>query len=250
MQNFKNKYQYKDYIADLVSELDISKDTFEKMFAHLFLDLFEKEQLYACFFTYLKISLVNRIADEIKKIKKKDKTIFLPLFEDYLKLNKETDDIVIQIKKKCMDSSGKCKNGNDCVIDISKYPTLLRLSEHGELESFKPDLITSQQFIDFFKENIGKFGLYFLYNLNKELLILGQSTNLGESVIDLIWKKNIDGYVAVAYTNTKADMYLYETYYVLKEKPLLTTKYPDLDEVSVSLKPLKRTELVKIYTNN
>ncbi len=250
MLNFNNKYQYKDYIAGLVSELDISKDTYDKMFAYVFIEIFEKEQQFSCFFNFFKVSITNKIAEEIKKIKKKEKTIFLPLFEDYIKLNNELEDINNKIKKGCHNGSGVCKQEKNCLIDISKYPVFYRITEHNVLESFKPDLATSSEFIEFFKENIGKFGLYFLYNLNKELLFIGQSLNLSETMIDEIWKKNIDGYVALAYTNAKADMHIYRNYYILKEKPLQINDLFESDDLSISLKPLKRTKLVKIYENN
>lgn len=251
MLDFKNKYQFKDYIADIVAEFDVNKETFDKIFAHVFLEIFEKEKLIPCLNSFFKISVTYKIAEEVKKIKRKDKTIFLPLFEDYLKLVTELDDIIININKNCKEEKEKiCEKKQDCFINISKYPILSRIAEKAELESFKPDLITSQEFIDLFKENIGKFGLYFLYNLNKELLFIGQSLNLGETIIDSVWKKNIDGYVALAYTNTKADLYIYENYYILKEKPLLINNLSVQDELSISLKPLKKTELIKIYTNN
>jgi hypothetical protein len=248
--NFKNKFHYKDYIADIVTELDVSKDTYEQMFAQVFMDIYEKEQQALCVFNYYKINIANKIAEELKKIKRKDKVIFLPLFEEYIKLNNELDDIILKYKKKCQDKVGICKKNNDCFIEISQYPTLFRIAEHGELESFRPDLITSPEFIEFFKENIGKFGLYFLYNLNKELLSLGKSQNLGETIIDVIWKKNIDGFVAVAYTNTKADMLIYEYYYILTEKPSQMEDLSEADEISITLKPLKKTKLIKIYSNN
>jgi hypothetical protein len=250
MLSFKNKYQYKDYISDMISEFDVSRETFDHLFASVFLEIFEKEKQYPCFFNYFKISITSKIAEEIKKIKKSDKTIFLPLYEDYLKLNTELDDIALNIKKKCQNESGICSQDQNCLIDITKYPAFLRIIEHSDLESFKPDLISSQEFIEFFKENIGKFGIYFLYNLNKELLFVGHSLNLGETIIDEIWKKSIDGYVAVAFTNAKADMKIYEDYYILTEKPLKMNNNYEPDEVSVKLKLLKRTELVKIYSNN
>jgi hypothetical protein len=250
MQTFKNKYQYKDYLAEIISNLDISKDTFEKMFSQVFMEIFEKEQQYPCFVNFFKANVIHKIAEELKKIKKNDKTIFLPLYEDYVRLNTELDDIIIHIKKNCQHGNEVCKMGKDCIIEISKYPTLQRITAHGELESFRPDLITSQEFIDFFKENIGKYGLYFLYNLNKELLFLGKSLNLGETIIDIIWQKNIDGYVAVSYTNSIADMLIYEQYYILKEKPLQLISFTESDELTISIKTLKRTELIKIYSNN
>jgi hypothetical protein len=250
MQEFKDSTQYKNYIGKLLTGLDINKDSYERMFAKVFADIFEKEKLFPCILLLFQTSVSKRIVRELKNIKKQDRTLFLPLFEDYQKLNNELSEVISRIKKECGEIFKNCKDLAKCKIDFSKYPVLSRITERDELIAFKPDLVTSPAFLEFFEKNIDKFGLYFLFNLKKELMFVGKSLNLGEKIIDSIWEKSIDGYVAVAYTRTKSDIHVYEPYYILKEKPLLNTEILEPDEITVELKPLKKSELVKIYENN
>jgi hypothetical protein len=44
MQNIINKYLYKDYLFEILSKLDISKETYEKMFSQVFMEIFEKNR--------------------------------------------------------------------------------------------------------------------------------------------------------------------------------------------------------------
>jgi hypothetical protein len=250
MQEFKDSTQYKNYIGKLLAGLDINKDSFERMFAKVFSDIYEKEKQFPCNLLFFQTIISNRIISELKSIKKKDRTLFLPLFEDYQKLNNELSEVIGRIKKDCGEVLKNCRDLSKCKIDFSKYPVLSRITERDELIAFKPDLVTSPAFLEFFEKNIDKFGLYFLYNLKKELLFVGKSLNLGEKIIDSIWEKSVDGFVAIAYTKTKSDIHIYEPYYILKDKPLLNTEIMEPDELTIELKPLKIGELVKIYENN
>lgn len=247
MQNFADKYEFKSHIAKMLAELDINKETFEKIFANVFVEIYEKEKNFLFLTDLLKVSVVNLIIEEITKIKKTEKSIFLPLFEDYQKLNGELSDLIAHIIKETEHNPLDVKN---TVIEIERYPILYRITEHKDLTTFKPEYITTAKFIEFFESNIGKYGLYFLYNINKELVYVGKSISLGETILNSVWEKNIDGYVAIAYTKTKADIHVYEPYYILKEKPLLNFEVLEKDELSISLKPLKISALVKIYENN
>jgi hypothetical protein len=247
--NFQDSYQFKEYIAKLVSAFDISKTTFDDLFANVFMEIYDKEKSNPYIFEFLKISVFERICEEIKNINRKEKTIFLPLFEDYQKLNNEINNIIIGHLKSSKDNL-EINRDKKFFFDLNKYPILKRITEQKELETFTPDLITDPAFITFFKANIGRNGIYFLYNLNRDLLFIGKSSNLGETIIDAIWKKDIDGYVSIAYTKSVADTYIYEPYYIIKEKPLLNKLSSQTDGLTVDLKPLEKTELIKIYQNN
>lgn len=247
--NFQDSYQFKEYIAKLVSAFDISKTTFDGLFANVFMEIYDKEKANTYIFEFLKISVIERISEEIKNINRKEKTIFLPLFEDYQKLNNELNDIIIRHLKTSKDELEINRN-KKFFFDLNKYPVLKRITEQKELETFTPDLITDPAFITFFKNNIGKHGIYFLYNLNKDLLFIGKSSNLGETIIDTIWRKDIDGYVSIAYTKTVADTIIYEPFYIIREKPLLNKLLSFTDELTVELPQLEKTEIIKIYQNN
>jgi hypothetical protein len=250
MQEFKDKYQFKNYIAKIVSDIDISQDVFDSIFSNVFFEIFEKEKQYPCIFNFYKTSIVEQIIREIKELKKENKKDFLLMFEDYQKLNNELNELILKIKIKCGSNFGNCNSNKDCKIDIKDYPLFYRCIERKDLKVFKPDLIPSAKFLNFFEKNAGKHGLYFLYNLRKELLFVGKSSNLGQNIINAVWEMNVDGYISVAYTKTKSDIHLYEPFYIIKEKPLLNTGIMESDELSIGLKPLKKSALIKIYENN
>ena len=181
MQNFADKYEFKDHIAKMLLELDINKVTFEKMFAEVFLEIYDKEKHFPYVWDLLKISVVDHIIEEIGKIKKADKPMFLPLFEDYQKLNGELSDLIAHLIKESEENPLNIQKRS--IVDLTKYPVLYRIVEHNDLATFKPDYVTSAKFIEFFESNIGKCGLYFLYDINKELLFVGKSISLGETIL-------------------------------------------------------------------
>jgi hypothetical protein len=249
MQEFVDKYQFKNFIAKTVSEFGIDRDMFDRIFASVFLEIFEKEKLYPCIFNQYKISLVKRIVYEVKKIKKAEKENFLILFEDYKKLNNELIEIVIKIKNECKSVAGKCPDNENCKIDISQYPLFYICTQHKDLKIFEPDQNTTPEFIELIEGCMNKHGLFFLYNTNKELLYIGKGTNLGAAIIDTIWNKDIDGFAAIALTKTKSDIYIYEPYCIINEKPLLNIETMDIDELTINLEPLEKSEIVRIYDN-
>lgn len=250
MQALTDKFHFIKHIELSVANFGISKDTFDKLFAKVFIDIFEKELQYPCIFEYFKTSIVKQLFYDLKEIKKGNKIQVLLLLEDYQKLNSELSEIVIRIKKNCKNDNGKCNQFGSCKIDLPAFPLFKSLVEHKTLKLFKPELITSAQFLSFFQENIDCHGLYFLYNIHKTLLFVGKSLNLGASMLEAIADKNIEGYVSVAYTHSHSDIYVYEPYYIIKEKPLLNTEINDDDKLTITLKPLKRSDLIKIYENN
>ena len=242
MSSFKNKYDYKSQITKLVSEFGIGQELFEKIFAQVFTDIFEKETSYSKFFEYYKISVSNKIYNDIKNLKKESKNLFLLMFEDYLRLNNELNELIIKIKKE----SG-AKSIDYGKIELLRFPVLFSIIQRKDLKDFSPELETTKEFLALIEENIDRSGIFFLYNLENELLYIGKSTHLSGKIIDSIWEKNIDGYVSIAQTQTKSDIYLYEPYYKIVEKPLLNPITEETDMFSIIIEPLQKSDLVKIY---
>ena len=89
MQLFADSYQYKNHILKTVSGLGISNDVFEKLFAQVFVAIYEKEKLLQCFLSIHQIELSKKILEELKGIKKENKASFLNFFEEYQKLNSD-----------------------------------------------------------------------------------------------------------------------------------------------------------------
>mgnify|MGYP003659298312 CR=1 FL=1 len=112
------------------------------------------------------------------------------------------------------------------------------------------EFIPSTEFKKFVENHIGKFGLYFLYDESKALMYIGKSTSIGDRILNSIRERQITGYVKVALTERIADMHVYEPYYVLKENPFYNVEFKAYDELSLELKPLKKSKLIKILTKN
>lgn len=250
MQNFSDKYHFKNQIGKLVSDLGIKHDVYEKVFANIFIELFEKEKKCPCLFNYYKVSISKQLILELNNIKKINKKNFLIFFEDCQKLNNELNELVIKINIICKCTDKNCDATGHTKIDLSRFPLFNAIVENGELKVFKPELITSSLFLELFQQNINKAGLYFLFNLDKELLFIGKSVNLGETFLNTIYDRNIDGYISLAYTKSRSDIHVYEPYYIINEKPLLNYSLLENDNLSVNLEPLEVTPLVKIYENN
>ncbi|KAF5038286.1 hypothetical protein DSECCO2_555870 [anaerobic digester metagenome] len=125
------------------------------------------------------------------------------------------------------------------LINSDKFVTIQRYN-----------LVPSENFKSFIESHIGKYGLYFLYNLKKQLLYIGKSISLGDRIVTSLRERDVNGYVCVALTKHKADMHVYEPYYIIKEKPKLNTEFNDFDEYDefgITLLPLNKSELIKIY---
>jgi hypothetical protein len=250
MYTFIDKFQYKNHIGKIVADFGVSYEVYDKMFSKVFEELFEKEVECRCLENYYNVSLTNQIISELNNVKKTNKKNFLILFEDCQLLNNELNELVQRIKRICHCTNKLCNVEDHQKIDISKYLIFSAIVENKNLKVFKPELVTSPKFIEFFEQNIGKYGLYFLYNIDKELLMIGKSEDLGKSLLNIIYDRNIEGYVAVAYTKTLSDIYVYENYYIIIEQPLLNVKEMAVDGLSFKLKELKKSDLIKIYENN
>ena len=246
MKSFNDKYQYKNHIEKLVQNFDIKQDMFERVFAQVFLDIFEKEQLFHAFFEYYKISPTQKIIFDLTHLRKQSKSLFLLMFEDYQKLNNELTEIGIKIKKECK-SLAAFTDSDDSKIDISRFIVFQSIIQKLDLKDFKPEQSTSPEFLAYIEANIEKPGLFFLYNIDKELMFIGKSSQLSGKIIDSVWEHNINGYLAIANTGRKADIHVYAPYYIALEKPLLNEPISETDTFSFELKPLDKSELIKIY---
>ena len=92
-------------------------------------------------------------------------------------------------------------------------------------------------------------GIYFLYNLEGELIYVGKSVDLSVRILSTIRGR---GRCAVEFARTasKSDMSVYEKYYISKLKPLLNKEGKHDDELNLELPELKRTKRVDIYESS
>jgi len=91
--------------------------------------------------------------------------------------------------------------------------------------------------------------LYRLYNKNKEVIYIGQTTNSVELRIkrhfsnynkyklDRLWKTEIKYYDYIE-LNTKSELDIYEIYYINKHKPIYNSQYKDNGKLTNRLKQL------------
>lgn len=245
VKTITDKYQFKNVIKNHITQLSIDPDFFDRFFSPVFTDIFEKETQAACVLDKLHLKLTQHILAEVQKIDKKNKADFLLLFEDYQKINTELDEIIIRINGDCKNLR-ICESQTDCLLNFSHYPILCERTNNIELKTFRPELTLHPLFIELIENSFGQFGIYFLYNSEHELIFIGAAENLGSQMLEKIWEKNIDGYASIAYTNTLADIYVYEPYCRLKEMPLLNGFKTD-ESLSFNLPPLEKSIKVQIF---
>lgn len=246
MKSITDKYQFKNAIKNHVLQLGVNPDLFDSFFAPVFMDIYEKELKAKCVLDRLQLNLTQHILDEIHKIDKKCKADFLLLFEDYQKINTELDEIIIRINHDCKNFKTCDNPEGKCLLNFSHYPVLCERTSNIDLKTFRPELTLHPLFIELIENIFGQFGIYFLYNNEQELMYVGCAENLGSQMLEKIWEKNIDGYAAIAYTNTIADIYVYEPYCRLKEMPILNSFKTD-EILSFTLPPLEKSIKVQIF---
>jgi hypothetical protein len=247
MTHFADKYQFKNHIKKLALSLSIDSDFFDQFFSKVFFEIFEKELKAGCIMKKLNISITQVIADEVARIDKKNKASFLLLFEDYLKMNAELDEIIIRIENDCEGKQNACESGNNCSLNLSRYPYLCDRTNNIELKSFMPDHTLNAMFLQFTESIFGRPGIFFLYNSEQRLMFIGRGENLGTKMLEAIWERNIDGYASVVFTASIADSRVYEPYYIIKESPLLNVGQNAPDCLSIVLPELEKTEMIKIF---
>lgn len=105
----------------------------------------------------------------------------------------------------------------------------------------------TEEFIELQKELLGKYGVYFLYNENKELVYIGKSaSNLGTRIPSSL-KEREAHFFSYALTKTLADAHIYEMYYITLLKPPLNTDGRTGDSPTMILPELTKSTLMKAF---
>lgn len=98
------------------------------------------------------------------------------------------------------------------------------------------------------EKSSNKFGCYFLYNENKEVVYVGLSVNLPRrSLESLSDRKNYIHYIAYLKTKTKSDMPIIESYFISKLKPTYNTTGKHEDKLTINLGINTPEKIFKIY---
>lgn len=112
------------------------------------------------------------------------------------------------------------------------------------------EFIPSSEFKNIIDTHVSKYGLYFLYNENKALIYIGKSTNLGDRILSSINERKITEFIKITLTDRIAGMHIYEASYILEKKPFLNFEFKSYDDLSMELKPLEKSKLIKILIKN
>jgi hypothetical protein len=139
-------------------------------------------------------------------------------------------------------------------IDRDKYEELYdqcyipSMIESNSYQLQKRNIRYSKQFAKKCEELKTAHGLYFFYNLNKELIYIGKSTSsLGERVVSSSMERGSSRFVSFAIPATKSDTNIYELYYISKFKPPLNKEAKENDNTTIILPELELTEPIPIY---
>lgn len=91
------------------------------------------------------------------------------------------------------------------------------------------------------------YGIYFLYNQDKQLIYIGKSVSgLEYRSTQSTINKNAE-YIQFHYPKTKSDTNIYELYFISKYKPLSNKGEKEIDDTTLELPELKHSEITKIY---
>lgn len=254
---FENEIHFKNYVRKIAISCGFEKENFESGIISSTLKeayLFEKEFKMEIF-SIGAVSIIDHLLTELKQLyycqEEQKLNVFTIIFGEFLKLFDETKTVCNIIETDKIREDFNLYNYFDREF-LYPYVTLKKLvnsnSKFSRLN--ENEFIPSTKFKDFITENIGKCGIYFLYDEFKTLIYIGKSTSLGDRIMTSIFQRQIKGYVKIALTKTQADIHIYEPYYILKENPLLNVEFTAYDKMSIDLKPLKKSELIKVLANN
>ena len=254
---FENELHYKNYIRKIAESCGYDKYDFEetKMPETLInVYRFQSENEIEI----LAIGLPNIIDHYIKEFKQLNYlgesekiNSFFEIFHEIYEVYEEAKIVCEQLKRDSIKKDFNLFNYFDSEF-LYPYKRLKQLVKtNNKFNTLNEhEFIPSTEFKNFIEKHIGKFGLYFLYDNSKSLMYIGKSTNLGDRILSSISQRQIKGFIKIALTKTIADIHVYEPYYILKENPFLNVEFKAYDNLSIELKPLKKSKLIKILYKN
>ncbi len=135
---------------------------------------------------------------------------------------------------------------------LKKYHNLVKPYKETDLwkESdivYTIDIPKTKEFEQLMETSKHNYGIYFLYDNNKEIIYIGKSiSNLSHRSLESAIDKKAQ-YMQHYYTRTKADADIYELYFISKYKPLYNRDCKEEDNISFTPPDLRCSEIVKIY---
>lgn len=90
-------------------------------------------------------------------------------------------------------------------------------------------------------------GIYFLYDINKELIYIGKSYNISSRLVSSVKEKNAF-FVQILETKTEADANILELYYIAIERPRLNSDSVPIDTPTFKIKTkYEKTDMIPIF---
>lgn len=247
-QSFKDKYHFRNYIRKIFITLyetdNVNNNSFE-YFSKYFYTMYEVASKYSSFFYYLQFDLCLQIANEVRNLNSQDYAYaYTLLTTEYPQLVKELLKISDLLENQNVDKNSSSNFG----IDITKFPIFYKYAceQNKFLQIFLNGTILTNEFKEFINCIERKKGLYFLYDKNETLIYIGKSINLGIRMLASIRERGAY-FISICETLTKSEMHIYETYYILKEKPLLNKQFSETDKLSVELPELIKSKKILVY---
>jgi hypothetical protein len=96
---------------------------------------------------------------------------------------------------------------------------------------------------------VGKAGIYFLYNENKQLVYIGKSIDLSSRILSSCQQKKGACYFNYSIPPKEADIHIYEMYLIAKYKPQFNKDGKSKGIPSIVIDEFPRSEITAIYKN-
>ncbi|MGO5427247.1 GIY-YIG nuclease family protein [Fusobacterium mortiferum] len=130
---------------------------------------------------------------------------------------------------------------------IKKYN--LNLNIFGDIKTIfkEEDYSVSEEFIKEMEDLVQVYGLYFLYDQDKNLIYIGKSRNLNERIPSSV-KERKAYYLKYKLTKTLTDTHILELYYIAKLKPILNKDSKESDDTTLTIEYSfkKESDFIKI----
>ena len=109
------------------------------------------------------------------------------------------------------------------------------------------DYSVSEEFIKEMEDLVQVYGLYFLYDQDKNLIYIGKSRNLNERIPSSV-KERKAYYLKYKLTKTLTDTHILELYYIAKLKPILNKDSKENDDTTLTIEYSfkKESDFIKI----
>lgn len=144
-----------------------------------------------------------------------------------------------------IDNPSKEYIDNPGLLEIYKIPGFkigksIAFGRHIKVRSF------SEDFEDFIISLLSSFGVYFLYDENRNLIYIGKSICLGSRIKSSGMERTAE-FVSCIKTNTVSDMHVLEPYLISKMHPKLNAEFKTNDLPSFDIPVPVQSDLVKIF---